>query len=520
MGDCGYNQFHRHHDHKYQDGNIGENRRKTTKRKAEMDQLLPKEIPTSRSGWEKLGYTVYGCRFVTKHTNEFLLGKGSFGAVWKCYDSQLDNFCALKVQSANKHLQVRLGIAKNEAMLLSNIRGRGIPKVYGSGEYEAGGGYFYFTAMTLLGPNLGLMLKSFGGKFSVPTVCLLAIQMIDRLNEIHDCNVIHRDIKPDNFVLGSRFDPNTLYLCDFGFSKCITDPNTGLHIKKQKTQFFLGTPSFASINVHQGIMSSRRDDMESMMYVILFLLRGKLPWSGLRQRQKNDTNNQKSKMNVRDAIYNIKKKIHIGELFRGEHDEWIEMMLHVRRLKFSDRPDYDYLKQMVKKILLKYDPMDHIYDWLKPSMDSLKNQQNSTIYSLACVHSNSDSGGAPSMSELSKTLDILLENDHPKMDSYDKKVRCESSNDVFAHSLTSTSRPTLSPTMFAFSTFTRKLIQENDSTANKSNTSLSLNQKTPTRLAIFDEKQSNTSKEDRFKISQSMMTPSNLTNFSFFDHQQ
>jgi serine/threonine protein kinase len=353
--------------------------------------------PKTLSGWQKLGFKVFGRRFAVKQSPDNLLGRGSFGEVWKCFDAETNKDIALKLQIVDESVKVKIKIARNESRILSNISGRGIPKVFGYGKYQSNDGIlYYYTAMTLLGPNLNLLSKQFNRSFTVPTVCLLTLQMLDRIQTIHSRGLLHRDIKPDNFVFGDpRTDPDVLYLCDFGFAKCYYGDN-GNHIPFVKTGVFLGTPSYASLNVHQGLESSRRDDLESMMYVVLWLLKGRLPWSGLKGKLKT-----KDKNNLRDAIYREKRDLKIGQLFYGQSDEWCQMMIHIRNLEFSAEPDYELLKNLIFSVLNRYPEHDRIYDWLRQrSLISVDSSMSTAM------DTNSDSGGGLSTSELTKTLAV------------------------------------------------------------------------------------------------------------------
>lgn len=353
--------------------------------------------PKTVSGWQKLGYKVFGRRFAVKQTSDNLLGRGSFGEVWKCFDAETNRDIALKLQTVDESVKVKIKIARNESRILSNISGKGIPKVYGYGKYQSNdGNLYYYTAMTLLGPNLNLISKQFNRCFSIPTVCLLSLQMLDRIQTIHARGLIHRDIKPDNFVFGDpRIDPDVLYLCDFGFAKCYYGDG-GNHIPFTKTGVFLGTPSYASLNVHLGLESSRRDDLESMMYVILWLLKGRLPWSGLKGKLKT-----KDKHNLRDAIYKEKRDLKIGQLFHGCADEWCQMMIYVRNLEFNAEPDYEMMKRLIFSVLNRYPEHDRIYDWLRQRSIISNDSVMSSI-----TDTNSDSGGGMSTSELTKTLAV------------------------------------------------------------------------------------------------------------------
>jgi serine/threonine protein kinase len=135
--------------------------------------------------------------------------------------------------------------------------------------------------LELLGPNIGDLLEYSGGKFSLKTTLMLADQMIARLEHIHSKGYIHRDLKPENLAIGVGTRSNVVYLFDFGLAKCYKDKDTGAHIQYFDNKPFLGTARFASTNAHLGIELSRRDDIESLGYVLIYMSRGNLPWQNL-----------------------------------------------------------------------------------------------------------------------------------------------------------------------------------------------------------------------------------------------
>ncbi len=146
--------------------------------------------------------------------------------------------------------------------------------------------------MELLGPNLEELRVYCGGKFSLQTTLMLADQMITRLEHIHTCLYLHRDLKPNNFVIGTGSRLNVIYLIDFGLAKMYKERLTGKHIQFRDNKQITGTIRFASINAHYGMEQSRRDDMESLGYVFIYLIRGMLPWQkGFKgdHRKKNES---------------------------------------------------------------------------------------------------------------------------------------------------------------------------------------------------------------------------------------
>jgi serine/threonine protein kinase len=114
--------------------------------------------------------------------------------------------------------------------------------------------------------------------------------MIDRIELLHRANLLHRDIKPDNFVIGRDDKADEVFIIDFGLAKRYRDPRTHSHIPYRDDKNLTGTARYASINSHLGIESSRRDDLESLCYVLIYFAKGHLPWQGLRARSLHDKN--------------------------------------------------------------------------------------------------------------------------------------------------------------------------------------------------------------------------------------
>ena len=205
------------------------------------------------------------------------LGEGSFGKVYKAeYNNE---YFALKFENRTKGQS----LLENEATIMTYLKGPNIPfiKSFGySGDYN-------ILVMQLMDKSLEDIFNK-RKKFSVKTTCMLGYQMITVLQYIHDRHIIHRDIKPDNFVMGANENNAHLYLLDFGLAKKYRSSRTLIQYPLVKKKKLTGTARYASIHALEELEQSRRDDLESVGYVLMYFLRGGLPWQGLKIRSKED----------------------------------------------------------------------------------------------------------------------------------------------------------------------------------------------------------------------------------------
>ena len=211
--------------------------------------------------------------------------------------------------------------------------------------------------MELLGKSLEDLFQMQKKKFSLKTVCMIASQVIDRLEFIHNKHIIHRDIKPDNFVIGQGSKNSNIYILDFGLAKKYRSSRTLQHIRFTINKKLTGTARYASINALKGCEQSRRDDLEAIGYVLLYFLRGSLPWQGLKVDRREDRYKK---------IYEKKKATTPEELCAGFPQELAEYVKYTRGLEFEQNPDYNYLRGLFKKIMegKKYE-YDLMFDWIK-----------------------------------------------------------------------------------------------------------------------------------------------------------
>ena len=197
-----------------------------------------------------------------------MIGKGSFGAVFHGINIKDNSEVAIKLESKNFNYH----LLEIESNFLFILKGYGIPEVKSYGK----SGNFYVLVEQLLGENL-LQIKKTKKNFTMKEICLLAIQIIDRIEYVHSKYIIHRDIKPENFLLGYKNSP-TLYLIDFGLAKKYRSSRTGKHVKFSRNGKMFGTLKYNSFNADRGMQQSRRDDLESIGYMLIFLINGNLPW--------------------------------------------------------------------------------------------------------------------------------------------------------------------------------------------------------------------------------------------------
>ena len=228
--------------------------------------------------------------------------------------------------------------------------------------------------MQLLGKSLESLLKhSKNNKFSLKTICLLGIELIPILKFIHDKHIIHRDIKPDNFAIGYD-DPCQVYILDFGLAKKYRSSKTLKQIKMVKHSKLTGTARYASINALKGFEQSRRDDMESLGYVLAYLIRGTLPWQGIAAKTKEEKYAK---------ILNKKINISTEKLLKNEPQELIEYIKYCKDLKYEEEPDYKYLSGLFNKIIIKMnEKIDYNFDWVnKKDIETHKRYMNESFVS-------------------------------------------------------------------------------------------------------------------------------------------
>ena len=299
-----------------------------------------------------------------------IIGKGSFGSVYKGKNIITDEPVAIKVED----ISAPGNILQHEAYILFYLKNYGIPEFKSYGVYKR----YRMLVQSLLGENTENIFSDNNDLYNekirksvIKDVCMIAIQLIDRLEFIHSKYIIHRDLKPENIMLDLQ-TKSIVYLIDFGMAKKYRSGKTKKHVKFSIPYRLTGTARYCSINALKGTEQSRRDDLESAGYVLIYLAQNKnLPWAGL---------NIIDKVERYRAIYQIKKKIKPEDLCQLLPTQFYEYIKYVKGLNFEQDPDYNYLRGLFIDILKGYNTLNDLkFSWLN-NKSLIYNEEQSPKY--------------------------------------------------------------------------------------------------------------------------------------------
>jgi len=257
-----------------------------------------------------------------------LIGSGSFGSIYQGENVRTQEKVAIKVEPIKNETK----LLKNEATFYQYLSNKqGIPEVKWYGKDNQN----YYMVLNLLGESLEA-IKEQKGTFSLKTTLQIGINILDLLRTIHEAGLIHRDIKPDNFLLSLSDTNKKINIIDFGLCKSYL--NNEKHIEMKQTSSLIGTPTYASINAHNFMELSRRDDLESLGYMLIYFYLGMLEWQKI-----DSTNHELIKIMKTNVIYNTE----IPPIL-------IEYIKFVRTIDFEEKPYYhtlfDVFKNEIDKI--------------------------------------------------------------------------------------------------------------------------------------------------------------------------
>ena len=304
--------------------------------------------------------------FFKKYKLLDLINSGSFGSVFNGINISTKKNVAIKIEERNNS-KITL---EHEALILYYLKGPGLPEIITFGRTKK----YNILIQTLLGKSLYDIFISNKNTFSTKDICNLAIQIIERLEYVHTKDFIHRDVKPQNFLIGKE-DKDMIYIIDFGISKKYRS-SRGHHVKFSVSKQITGTPRFSSVNAMRGVEQSRKDDLESFAYMIIYFFKGALPWQGIKRATKNE---------IFEAILEMKRDIKKTTLCEGLPNEILNLYKYVKKLGFSDEPNYNYLKNLFLSILNKNKlNFDNKFIWIKEKAKNKvkidkKNVQNLTL---------------------------------------------------------------------------------------------------------------------------------------------
>ena len=368
------------------------------------------------------------------------IGRGSFGTVYQGIIVSTNQKIAVKLEKRKKD---DTGLLETEACRLYLMQGEGIPKIicYGNNQTHN------ILVQELLGNSLEELFNLNKRKFTLKTVCSIGIEMIKRIRFVHSKNHLHRDIKPDNFMTGLDKSDDKIYLIDFGLAKKYYSSSKKQHIKFKMGKNLIGTARYCGRNAHRGYEQGRRDDIESIGYVLMYFLNGSLPWQGLKVLKHEDHFEK-----IAEKKYNTS----FEELTNGHPEEFLLYFKHCDSLNFEDEPNYDYLLNLFETMINKY-CFDCLYDYdwkkniipnlsyLSPIKDRDEENNNKEIKDISLLVNNNVSaieskgeGKEENNINIKNKKDIFIgEDKNNKNTDFNNKIlkRNKSSNLIMRHSV-------------------------------------------------------------------------------------
>lgn len=266
----------------------------------------------------------------------------------------------------------------------------GIPKVFHYDEDDTSA----LMVMDRLGPNLAELFASQGHLFSRKTLLMLFKHMLVAIQNVHESGFIHRDIKPDNICMGRGENAGFVHLIDFGIAERYEDEETGDHVPMVNHGSFSGTVLFASVNALSGLTTSRRDDLESLIYVIMFLWTGKLPFADI----------DKDNIDMSIAKSRRDKRRDVAEVCQGYPQVVPDLLSYVRNLEYHETPDYVMMRGLIETDFDEFGfKEDGYFDWFytRDGDEVVNNPDNlDNVYNTISLRMEKDSSSSEDIGSL------------------------------------------------------------------------------------------------------------------------
>ena len=262
------------------------------------------------------------------------VGRGSFGDCYSGYEVATNRAICVKVEDPD---QIRPKLqSEHSIMKLIEKRTTHTELLIPRALHITTDPPYNVLVQDLLGPSLEDIFQRCEKKFDPMTVLMIAPLIIDTIQIVHAAGVIHKDIKPHNFLLGRGKNAHKVYIIDFGLSKKYH--SEGKHIPFRIGRSLIGTARYVGLNVHRGYEASRRDDMESIAYMLIYFLRGRLPWQGI--------GSSISKQKRNELIHTGKESTSSVTLCEGYPIAFRSYLQYVKSLEFMQDIDYGYCRNL------------------------------------------------------------------------------------------------------------------------------------------------------------------------------
>ena len=326
------------------------------------------------------------------------LGGGAFGKIYSCINNKTKEIFACKIEKPD----IETPQLSNEYKILNLLKNYlFFPKCYKFCSSPHG----HILILDHLGANLGIIMSKLPNqRFSMKSTLMIITQCLERLKEIHDKGIIHRDMKPENLVIGYKGKEKNIYLIDFGLSKLVTGEKKNLNlIPVKKEKIVIGTVRYISLNTHLGNEQCKKDDLESLAYIMVYFIKGELPWQNIKA---------KSRKEKYSKIYQMKKKTVPNELTNFLPEEIKTFLNYILNLNPKQKPDYTKLNNLINNLMNKYGYSNDLqFDWYSSSFLQM-------LYNSPFVDDD----------DKKKSSSIYEEDSHNSENNIKKKIRNHLSN--------------------------------------------------------------------------------------------